>query len=113
MENAKINPDEFAYIVDCMSEEDLLCQLAEEASELAQAALKVCRAINGRNPTPVTRSDAMENLREEIADVWLALLTLGLAEEPKEKNPYLATMARKTERWAKRLDWEINDDGIL
>lgn len=41
------------YIASVLSTEDILCQLAEEASELAQAALKLRRALTGTNPTPL------------------------------------------------------------
>lgn len=56
------------YIAASLSEEDILCQIAEEAAELAQAALKLRRAITGTNPTPVTQEEAIDNLIEEYAD---------------------------------------------
>lgn len=37
-------------INDYLTTPDLLCQLAEEASELAQASLKLKRAMEGTNP---------------------------------------------------------------
>ena len=43
--------------------------LAEECSELAQAALKYARIIRRENPTPVSEDDAHENLIEEFTDV--------------------------------------------
>ena len=46
-------------------------QLAEEATELAQAALKMFRILDGRNPTPVTPEEGMANLYEEISDVLI------------------------------------------
>lgn len=39
-------------VLDYLPREEILAQLAEEASELAQAALKLRRALNGTNPTP-------------------------------------------------------------
>lgn len=60
------------YVASRLSREDILCQLAEEAAELAQAALKLRRAITGTNPTPVSEDEALHNLCEEIADVSLA-----------------------------------------
>lgn len=60
------------YIAQKLSQEDILCQLAEEASELAQAALKLRRVITGTNPTPVSEDEALRNLHEEIIDVSLA-----------------------------------------
>lgn len=41
-------------IVEHLGMNEILCQLAEEASELAQAALKLRRAYDGKNPTPKT-----------------------------------------------------------
>ena len=60
------------YIAQKLSREDILCQLAEEASELSQAALKLRRAITGTNPTPVSESTATDDLFEELADVAVA-----------------------------------------
>jgi hypothetical protein len=39
-------------ISDILPKTEILAQLAEEASELAQAALKLRRALDGTNPTP-------------------------------------------------------------
>ena len=60
------------YIAANLPDEDILCQIAEEAAELAQAALKLRRAITGTNPTPVSVDEALHNLHEEIIDVSLA-----------------------------------------
>lgn len=48
-------------INDYLTTPDLLCQLAEEASELAQAALKLKRAMEGTNPTPKSVEECVEN----------------------------------------------------
>ena len=53
---------------DHLDQPELLVQLAEEATELAQAALKLRRAYTGVNPTPITAKDAYQGLLEEIAD---------------------------------------------
>lgn len=42
--------NDIKYVASRLSEEELLCQLAEEASELAQAALKLRRATTQNNP---------------------------------------------------------------
>ena len=47
----------------------MLEQLAEEAMELAHAALKLARIERGENPTPVLKEDAMDHLIEEYTDV--------------------------------------------
>ena len=43
----------------------MLEQLAEEAAELSQAALKLARALRGENPTLVTRREVRKHLIEE------------------------------------------------
>ena len=88
------------YIKDKLGKERLLCQLAEEASELAQAALKLVRVYDGANPTPVSEKDAYENLREEIADVWLIL---NFLETNHNFYEYGEMMNKKTERWYNRI----------
>lgn len=47
--------------------EEILCQCAEECSELAQAVLKMRRALVGT--TPLTQSEARALINEEAADV--------------------------------------------
>ena len=83
---------------------------AEEAAELRQAALKMIRAYRmggAVNPTPVTAKEALENLVEEVADVELAVETLGLyvnrgrIEEIKEE---------KRSRWIERLKGAENNE---
>lgn len=91
---------DFEYIQSTLSQEELLCQLAEEASELAQAALKLRRVYDGSNPTPVKRSEAFNNLKEEVADVLLCLETLNMNAYNRD---YSDVWNRKIERWAKRL----------
>ena len=88
------------YIQEKLPAEVLLCQLTEEAGELVQAAMKVVRVMDGRNPTPVTYPEAIEKLEEEIADVMLVLTTLYIDYTGPE---YSARMAAKLERWAGRL----------
>lgn len=48
------------YIAANLSDEDILCQIAEEAAELAQATLKLRRAITQTNPTPVSADQGGE-----------------------------------------------------
>ena len=47
----------------------MLEQLAEEASELAQACLKLARKERGENPTPKTKAECERELIEEFTDV--------------------------------------------
>lgn len=88
------------YIFDCLGEEELLCQLAEEAGELTQAALKYRRTITEKNPTPKTSTEAFDNLLEELADVLLVSKIL-LIEETKER--IYEIMNKKLGRWTSRL----------
>ena len=92
------------YIAENLSEEDILCQIAEEAAELAQAALKLRRAITGTNPTPVTEDEALHNLYEEITDVSLAEKVYF----EKNKHEHLLGASGlisngKAYRWAQRI----------
>lgn len=47
--------------------------LAEESSELCQAALKAARVLRGVNPTPVTARESEQQLLEEMADVEIMI----------------------------------------
>ena len=92
-------------VMDYLTLEDALCQLAEEAAELAQAALKYRRALTGSNPTPVTPEEARENLLEETADVLLCLKTAGVKINDRDGDGHVigTTMRRKNARWIARL----------
>lgn len=52
-------------IVERIGEPAFLEQLAEECSELAQAALKTARKYRGENPTPKTIDECYDALQEE------------------------------------------------
>lgn len=83
---------------------EILAQLAEEASELAQAALKLRRAIDKENPTPKGQVEATDDLIEEIADVQLCLEVLFYGSELDTLDDKITlTKAAKKERWEKRL----------
>ena len=91
---------------------ECLAVLAEEATELAQAALKLRRtmdSVKDRNPTNMTGNEAFCNLIEEIADVqnaWMVLLSPDLGRSIKDIN---ATIERKYDRWAKRIGLELKE----
>ena len=61
----------------------MLEQLAEEASELAQATLKLARIYRAENPTPVTEDEAYKNLVEEYTDVQTCARELGIESDPE------------------------------
>lgn len=78
---------------------DALAQLAEEAAEVAQAALKLRRAIVPKSsPTPVKTEDALAHLYEELADVRACAKVLDLYDARID-----ITAGGKIRRWAKRL----------
>lgn len=82
---------------------ELLTQLAEEASELSQAALKYRRTLSNANPTPTTRRKAEDALLEEIADVKLCLHVAGF-ENVRDKIAVNRIISSKAERWISRLE---------
>lgn len=90
------------YIQDILPYEELLLQLAEESAELSQAALKLRRAMDGTNPTPVTEEEATKKLIEEFADVLLSCMMLDMHDEDVLDNA-LETMREKQDRWIERL----------
>ena len=85
---------------DYLTESELLCQLAEEAAELAQAALKERRTLTNENPTPVSYAAARNNLIEEVADVFVCLSELLELHDWEE----VANIREEKEnRWLRRL----------
>lgn len=88
--------DRIEYIRWKLPTTEILTQLAEEAAELSQAALKLRRVIDKTNPTPVGRAEAWANIREEISDVALCLTLLELDSD-------YTVMTAKLRRWAERL----------
>ena len=94
------------YIASKLSREDILCQLAEEAAELSQAALKLRRVITGTNPTITSYYDAVGNLLEEIADVIVAeqaVIQAGTKVSVELGKIIANNIEEKTARWAQRL----------
>ena len=83
-------------IKDYISKSEILAQLAEEAAELAQAALKMRRVIDGQNPTPVGFADAYHNLIEEYSDVVCCMRELGVSCS-------IDIISAKKARWIRRL----------
>jgi len=87
---------------------EALAQLAEEASELSQAALKVRRTLGFMNPTPVPKNKALENLIEEIADTMLCL-DVVMMSDPRLDNPDASAKLKqfkeeKAARWWERME---------
>ena len=87
-------------IIEEIGECALLENLAEEACEMGQAALKLSRVKRGENPTPKAEWEAEAELIEEIADCYVVLDELL---RDKDWLPsILATMEKKEERWKQR-----------
>lgn len=85
---------------DFLTRDTLLCQLAEEAAELAQAALKERRTLTSENPTPKTYQNAHTDLLEEVADVYVSL---GELLSLIDWEVVAHTRAEKEQRWIERL----------
>lgn len=88
------------FIRERVDPRERLAQLAEEAIELAHAALKLRRAMGRENPTPVAPEDAFAQVKEEIADVTLLVHLLYLDTNLTEMEEI---RRRKLLRWRDRL----------
>ena len=86
-------------VTDFLPQDELLLQLAEEAAELSQAAMKLRRVMDGRNPTPVGYQMAVKNLNEEMADVLLCAEQISSLDEKQIAK----TKQSKLARWMERL----------
>ncbi len=107
----RTNLEKLLYIMDRIGPDEALAQLAEEAAELAQAALKYRRALTGKNPTPVSCGDALKRLQEEYNDVTIAYMALTIAgialignEVPSACLNMPVEMQQKLDRWVARLE---------
>ena len=93
-------------MTDFLTQDELLAGLAEEACELAQAALKLRRVLNGKNPTPVSVQEALFAFDEEVADVELYLEQVALKDCDRIRDIRNGKLAR----WIERLkDRESGD----
>lgn len=80
---------------------ELLCQLAEENSELTQACLKHRRAKLAL--TPKTQNQTLENLAEEMADVSILMDPLiYMMKDDKLKEKIDIIKERKIDRYFRR-----------
>lgn len=90
------------YILSVLSERELLEQLAEEAAELSQAALKCIRAEGlSNNTTPISAGQARTNLQEEFSDVLTVAELLELIDCRNDK---------KLQRWAERIGYKAESE---
>ena len=105
------NKDEiFKAISEKYGKEYILRQLAEECSELAQAALKYIRAF--RKETPMRIDEAIEHLTEEIADVRLMIDAVSTSVLSwRDVDDMQAIKVQKLERWKTRMiDGDMDED---
>ena len=78
-----------------------LIQLAEEAAELSQAAIKYVRVLRGE--TPVTKEYALQNLTEEVADVSVCMTSVN---DLVRMSEVAEIIVEKVKRWEDRADAE-------
>ena len=98
------------YILNKLDERTLLEQLAEEASELSQAALKLIRAKGlSENVTPKTEDGVMQNLAEKMMDCSIVMALLSLKDKKIRTAVHHSEGVSenlKWKRWAERLGYE-------
>lgn len=93
--------DNIDYVREKLSRPDQVAQLAEEASELCHAALKLERVLRGTNPTPVLEWDALLKVVDETADVFNAIEVLGIEENFRGR--IVVEQFEKMDRWVERI----------
>ena len=95
--------DAQVYVMNHLDDRTKLEQLAEEAAELSQAALKLIRASElCNNPTMITKEQALQNMHEEIIDVLMCVRAYNCLLECVDFAD-AAENSDKWLRWAERL----------
>lgn len=89
-----------------ISEAGLYEMLAEEASELAAAALKMSRVLREESPTPITREEATAHVNEEAGDVANCLDLLLI---PNLQHDRIAKIKRMCDRLADHHDLDEDE----
>lgn len=84
-------------IISLIGEEAMWLQLAEEASELSQAACKMARYLHGTNPVAKSKTQIRANIIEEFSDVINCARHLSIPIHEGLIN-------NKNERWIKRIE---------
>ena len=96
-------------ISDILPKTEILAQLAEEASELSQAALKLRRALDGTNPTPKSVEECRKAFEEEYADVVNCIIALDCMDDAAFER--MQKMQHEKEvRWLSRLEAKENEN---
>lgn len=95
-------------VSDILPKTEILAQLAEKASKLAQAALELRCALDGTNPTPKSVEQCENALIEEYADVIVCISELNCSLEWHED--VAAMFGAKRTRWLSRLEAKEQSD---
>lgn len=96
-------------VSDILLKTEILAQLAEEASEPAQAALKLRRALDGTNPTPKSIEECRKAFEEEYADVVNCIIVLDCMDDAAFER--MQKMQHEKEaRWLSRLEAKEQSD---
>lgn len=90
--------NDFQYIKSKISEEEVLCQLAEKAAELSRAALALRRKLASRYQFPASRTQLKDRVLEAFADVYVAKELL--IESGTDEEVIMQTIANKSRHWA-------------
>ena len=78
---------------------------------LAQAALKLRRALDGTNPTPKSVEECRKAFEEEYADVMVCMAALDFSDDRKAYERIGIIASEKYYRWLHRLqDKEQSDE---
>lgn len=104
-------------VSDILPKTEILAQLAEEASELAQAALKLRLRWTARTRHRRALQSAKQNLMEELADVTNAIDALfdswfgaNIKSESEFWDAELEIEDAKYKRWLSRLEAKEQSD---
>ena len=87
-------------IINLIGEEAMWLQLAEEASELSQAACKMARYLHGTNPVAKSETSIRSDIIEEFSDVISCARHLAIPISEGLIN-------NKNKRWIRRIE-EMN-----
>ena len=97
----------FNYLYENTTEASRYEQVAEEAVELAHAALKVARILRGEQPVAedITLESAIDHLIEEYADVELTMWVTELVASghPDIDDKFRDVFDEKILRWYERI----------
>ena len=88
--------DTLRRIAEQLGPEEILCQCAEECSELAQAVLKMRRVLVGT--TPLTQSEARVLINDDVLNCVESLEAISFVDRAHVSR----IQAEKLERWDRR-----------